>query len=627
MIAAAIVAAAVAAVAYDGGGYGIDSRAAVAVAVWWAVLWGVVLGVLDPSRVPRPARMVAVGLLMFASWTALSILWTHDAEASWVEFCRVALYAGIFVLAALLTTRVGGVAIATGLAVGILAIAVIGLASRLFPGLLPDGQLAKFLPSASTRLVFPLNYWNGLAIFAALALPALVCTAVWSDKAVLRGLALVPFPVVAVVLFLTSSRGGVATAGAALVLFVILAPNRWRAASVVVLGTAAGSAAVVVVTRHSVVTDGPFTSAAAGPAGRQVAAAVIGIGALAGILYGLVSSRIPDDARVPRFASIGAVALILLIGGAAVVRSHPIARFDEFRAPSVVDERSVKEHLFSTSGNERWQLWASAIDELRSRPIIGRGAGSFEAWWAQHGSRAVFVVNAHSLYLETGGELGVVGLLLLVGTLAAGLVTGLRRLRRLNGLRRAWLAAVTASFCAYLLAAAEDWVWQLPAVTIPPLVFLALMTGAGELSPRSAGRRPRSAREALLLRLALVAISLVVIGSACVLGLQNRALTASRNAAASGRLQRAAVDAATARDLEPWAASPRTQLALIQERADDLEGAESSIREATARASDDWRVWLIRARIETKLGRIAVARKSLARARTLNPRSELFANG
>ena len=35
-----------------------------------------------------------------------------------------------------------------------------------------------------------------------------------------------------------------------------------------------------------------------------------------------------------------------------------------------------------------------------------RGAGSYESWWAQHGSISYFIRDAHSVWLETLGELG-----------------------------------------------------------------------------------------------------------------------------------------------------------------------------------------------------------------------------
>ena len=87
----------------------------------------------------------------------------------------------------------------------------------------------------------------------------------------------------------------------------------------------------------------------------------------------------------------------------------------------------------------------------------------------------------------------------------------------------------------------------------------------------------------------------------------------------------AALDRAeAAQALEPWAASPYLQLALVRETAGDLAGARAAIEDAIERDPLDWRLWLVRTRLETKDGAIAEARESLARAVELNPRSPLF---
>ena len=76
--------------------------------------------------------------------------------------------------------------------------------------------------------------------------------------------------------------------------------------------------------------------------------------------------------------------------------------------------------------------------------------------------------------------------------------------------------------------------------------------------------------------------------------------------------------------IQPWAASPYLQIALVQEQAGQLPEALSAIDEAIERDSADWRLWLVKARLETKSGLIQEARASLERARALNPRSGLL---
>jgi Tfp pilus assembly protein PilF len=101
-------------------------------------------------------------------------------------------------------------------------------------------------------------------------------------------------------------------------------------------------------------------------------------------------------------------------------------------------------------------------------------------------------------------------------------------------------------------------------------------------------------------------------------------LQASTAEARAGSLADAARDARTAKRLEPFAARPRLQLALLDERRGDLASALRELEGAIARSRDDWTLWLIRARMEAKAGRVRSADESLRHAVALNPRSPVF---
>jgi Flp pilus assembly protein TadD len=98
----------------------------------------------------------------------------------------------------------------------------------------------------------------------------------------------------------------------------------------------------------------------------------------------------------------------------------------------------------------------------------------------------------------------------------------------------------------------------------------------------------------------------------------------SREAVRRGELDQAASDAAAARALSPWAGVPRLQLALVRERRGDLDGARRAAGEAADRDGEDWRVWLVVARLALRDEDVPGARRALRRARTLNPRSPIF---
>ena len=101
-------------------------------------------------------------------------------------------------------------------------------------------------------------------------------------------------------------------------------------------------------------------------------------------------------------------------------------------------------------------------------------------------------------------------------------------------------------------------------------------------------------------------------------------LSDSRSAASDQDFASAAQDARDASTLQPWAAGPRLQLALVEELNGDVKAANRDLGEAIKRAPDDWQLWFVRARLEVKSGDVSGARRALARARRLNPRAPFF---
>ena len=99
----------------------------------------------------------------------------------------------------------------------------------------------------------------------------------------------------------------------------------------------------------------------------------------------------------------------------------------------------------------------------------------------------------------------------------------------------------------------------------------------------------------------------------------------SQAAVRAGHVDSAVADARAAVRLQPWASSPYLQLALVSEATGSLAPARVAIVRAIRRDRENWSLWLVAARIEAKQGDVGTARRSLTRARSLNPRSPLFA--
>jgi tetratricopeptide (TPR) repeat protein len=101
--------------------------------------------------------------------------------------------------------------------------------------------------------------------------------------------------------------------------------------------------------------------------------------------------------------------------------------------------------------------------------------------------------------------------------------------------------------------------------------------------------------------------------------LSAHSLESSRDAAGAGEID-AAVDAANdAINLQPWAAEPRTQLALVYEQARDYDAAREAIAEAIDRSPDDYRLRLLAGRMAAEAGDVTAARAALLTAHELNP--------
>ena len=168
------VAVATVGLALDGGGSPITTRSVAAIVVWWALLLAVVFAVWPVNGLPRPALACGALLAAFTAFTGLSAIWAPSAEAAFLEFDRLALHLALFTVAVVATRPGDGRRWADGLALAIGVIGLLALAQRLLPGVMPESDIPRLLPSAGTRLSYPVGYWNGLAILLGLGIPLLL---------------------------------------------------------------------------------------------------------------------------------------------------------------------------------------------------------------------------------------------------------------------------------------------------------------------------------------------------------------------------------------------------------------------------------------------------------------------
>ena len=311
----------------------------------------------------------------------------------------------------------------------------------------------------------------------------------------------------------------------------------------------------------------------------------------------------------------GLATVALAVGLASGLPDRLSNAWHDFKHPQGA---AGQERFTSASGSGRYQLWGSALDAFSSEPLTGIGPGTYEFWWARHGTLPTFVRNAHNLYLETLAELGIPGLTLILALLGSVFVIGLGKWRRAESYERALLSAALAAAAAFVTAAAIDWVWQLAVIPVAFLLLAAavLRTSAG--SRRNAESQTAASVRPRIVLAGLALISLVVITMPM---LAVRDVRQSQADARAGRLDSALNAARSAGRFEGFAATPSLQRALVLEAQGNLEAAASAAQDATREESTNWRTWLTLSRIEAERGSAQAAVDAYRTARSLNPRS------
>ncbi|MQA76552.1 MAG: hypothetical protein GEU88_19890, partial [Solirubrobacterales bacterium] len=424
------------------GGYDVIVRSEVGVAAWWIVLLGTVVGALPLAQLPRRA-WIALGVFSaFALWTGLGIGWSESAERSVAELGRVATLGGVFALALAAQGPDGMRRMVAGVGAGVAAVAGIALLSRLQPSSFPALEAPEFVPESRARLHYPLNYWNGLAAFVAIGLPLLLALTTAARHAPARALAAAAIPVLALTAYYTLSRGGAAAAVVALLVLVALHPRRL---ALVALGlpSAAGSAILIAAaSQRDPLADGLLNASAARQGDEMLAMTLVvcvGVGLLTAALalaerHGL-GPRLELRRRGAGAAAVAVAAIALVVGLAAGLPGAGGDAWREFKEPAVPTAEAGR--FSSAGGSGRYQFWEAAVDAGRSEPLTGIGPGTYEFFWAREGTLPTSIRDAHSLYLETFAELGIIGLALVLAVVASPFLLGARRRNALDPERRA----------------------------------------------------------------------------------------------------------------------------------------------------------------------------------------------
>ena len=521
------------------GGYFPRASGATSVLALWAIAFGLLL--VPIVRLSRLALTMVAGLGALVAWTALSLIWSLDPAQTVIEAERGLTYLAVLGGLLLFLRPASIEVVLAAVAAACTLVSVQALAGRLLSG------------ETGEALEGPIGYSGSLGLLAAMGALLALGIAARAPTPLGRGLAGFALVPLAATLALSGSRAAYVAFAVGLAAAVALAPER-RA----LLGAAALLLAPALAA----------WAAANDPA--ATGAAFAGLLLLLAGATALVASRRLSFRPAPVVA---ALALGVLAAGwvavAPAAQPHP----EPGPAARAFDARRAADSL-----EVRRELWEVAWRTARKEPLLGAGAGSFGRAWFEHRRSPRPARDAHSLYLETLAELGVVGAGLMLLVLAVPLLAGVR------AQRLPLVPAALGAYVAFLAHAGIHWDWEMPALTLAALACGAALLAAAtpvEGAPRL-GPWPR----VLGVGAVLVASALAFAG---VVG--HAALTRGEAAARAGAPREAAEHARTAARWQPWSGEPWRLLGEAQLADGDAARARASFRKGLRRDPGSWRLW------------------------------------
>ncbi len=459
--------------AFFSGGFFGQPRLWAGVGVWVATAV-VMLTVPRPFPRSTPARLSLLGLIGLAVWTTLSVIWAPQRDPALADAERVTLYAGFALCSTALLRGRWARALEPVLAGGAAVVCGYALTTRLLPGVVDAAHGVR----AGARLDQPLTYWNALGALAAIGLVLAVRLAADpSRRPGTRLMATAIGPALGLALYLTVSRGALAALVVGLVVLVALVRDaRVIRATVVAVGVSI--VAAVAATRFPGVDTLSGSTAARRWDGAAMLAVLLALCATATAIHLMLIRR---EGRPGRSAGlktrlgVGAAVAVALVGAALLITSGsgPVGHV-------LPTDRS----RLRTIETNRGKYWNVALAQMPETPLRGVGSRGFADLWLRERPIAETALDAHSLYIETATELGLVGLTLLLA-FVGGAVAAAVRLQRADPTRltsAGWLAAASV----FTFHAAVDWDWEMPAVT---LVYLALVSAILGTADGVAGAR------------------------------------------------------------------------------------------------------------------------------------------
>jgi tetratricopeptide (TPR) repeat protein len=596
------------------GGYNVTTWSPAALLALLLAALTLVTHAASKGRPSWPVLAAWGFFVVYIAWCFASLWWAEDPNAAWQGSNRNLLYLACFVCATTLPWRAASASILLLLfSTFVAASGWVALASAVHATdrtrYFQLGRFAAYFGYQNAACAcFLMALWPALHVASQRTFPFLVRAAALATACVLPQLAL-----------LSQSRTSLVAAPAALVLYVVVAPQRARLIPVVAV-----PAVVLLLTKGRLLAVYPaFRSGHELAATLATARDTIAISAATGFAVGLaavavdrwLTSRLARRSlrTVVRTAALLVVAVAVAVGGWWA--RHPIQRAESawttFTTPSTTDASSYFSGGFSSNRHDFWRV---ALIEFRRNPVQGVGVDNFEDDYLRLRRTYEEPQYPHSLELMVISQTGILGALWFVGFIGASLLA-LRRLRRLPADARALAAACLATLLYWTIQASADWFWEIPALAAFALVSLGVCVSLAE----GARTRPRPSPTRSRVVAALATPAVAAAAATIVFPWLSAAETAKAASSWTADPPLAYQRLATARRLDPFTAEPDRIAGAIASRLHEWPRMRKSFTRALERDPNDWYSHLELAVEATQRHDWPDARRHLREAQALDP--------
>lgn len=573
-----------------------------------AVLLG---GAAVGAQPPVELALAVLGFGVFTLWSFATIFWAADREIALDGSTKTLLYFTSFALFAWLPWRRSSATFM--ICTFVLATTVV--AAWFF--VVPDVDDSSSRPFLFGRLADPVGYPNGNAalLFSAFW-PALVLASRREVPVVLRTALLAAAGGLLQLVIATQSRGAAVAATVTVLIVFLVVPGRLRILGTLVpVGIVAGWMTPRLLRLGDLTLTDQELQAAVADARAAFLLSLAALGLL-GAVTAVAEKRFALPGALTRRSSV-------TVGVVALTATLIVAAWSLGSSTSTLIER-VRDARSSVGGSRfserqvdggRVELWRVGLDEFRRHPIVGIGVDNFAVPYARE--RQVDdeePLYPHSLVVKIASQTGLVGSLIFLGFLASAALA-VTRAWRADAETRAVVVAAALPATYWSIHGSIDWLWELPALSLPALGFLALAGGVD--------RNLTQIRTSIETKRRFATYSAAVACLTSTLILVPLWLSAREVELAGGEWRLNPASAFTRLDraarLNPLADTPAVTAGAIASRRRDFRSMATSYSAALERNSHNWYAHLQLAVAYSLTGRKDAALRSIRRARQLNP--------